>query len=70
MDIKTKIEIDNSWKELVKKIVDDSNDFNDFQKEILKLLCDIQHENNKRKMQKDCNNEILLEELLNKKVEL
>lgn len=52
MDIKTKIEIDNNWKELVKKIVDESNDFNDFQKEILKLLCDIKHENNKIKIQK------------------
>ena len=65
MDIKTRINIDNGWKELVKKVVDDSNDFDDFQKEILKLLCDIKHEKNKRKIKEECHNE-----LLNKKVGL
>lgn len=47
MTVEQAISIDNNWKELTKKMIDNSRNFNDFTKEILKLSAELQHENNK-----------------------
>lgn len=47
MTVEKAINIDNNWKELTKKMIDNCRNFNDFTKELLKLSAELQHEQNK-----------------------
>lgn len=47
MTVEQAINIDNNWKELTKRMIDNNRNFNDFTKEILKLSAELQHEQNK-----------------------
>lgn len=47
MTVEQAIKIDNNWKELTKKMIDNCRNFNDFTKELLKLSAELQHEQNK-----------------------
>lgn len=47
MTVEQAIDIDNNWKELIKKMIDNCRNFNDFTKELLKLSAELQHEQNK-----------------------
>lgn len=47
MTVEQAINIDNNWKELIKKMIDNCRNFNDFTKELLKLSVELQHEQNK-----------------------
>lgn len=47
MTVEQAINIDNNWKELTKKMIDNCRNFNDFTKESLKLSAELQHEQNK-----------------------
>ena len=47
MDTQEKIERDNTWKEIAKKIVEDNENYNDYEKEMLKFILDMYHEHNK-----------------------
>lgn len=47
MTVEQAINVDNNWKELTKKMIDNNRNFNDFAKELLKLSAELQHEYNK-----------------------
>lgn len=50
MTLEEEINKDNCWKELVKKMIEKNNNFNDFTKELLKFAADIKHEENKNRI--------------------
>ena len=47
MNTQEKINIDNSWKMIAKKIVEMNCNYNDYEKDVLKFLLDMYHEYNK-----------------------
>lgn len=47
MTVEQAININNNWKELTKKMIDNNRNFNDFTKEILKLSAELAHEYDK-----------------------
>lgn len=47
MTIEEKINIDKNWKEALKKMIDNCNNYNDYQKEIFKLALDLYYEGRK-----------------------
>ena len=50
MTVENEINIDNCWKEIIKTMIDKSNNINDFTKEFLKLATELQHEENKNRI--------------------
>ena len=64
MNLQEAIDYDNRWKELCKKAIENNNNFNDFQKEILKVISDYQHECNKQKYKNSHEKEELIKKLL------
>lgn len=65
MNTHEKINRDNNWKEMAKKIVEDNNCYYDYEKEILKFLLEMYHEHNKSKIIKNDQQAQMLEKLLN-----
>lgn len=65
MNTHEKINRDNNWKEMAKKIVEDNNYYYDYEKEILKFLLEMYHEHNKSKIIKNDQQAQMLEKLLN-----
>lgn len=47
MTVEQAIKIDNNWKELVNKVIDENNNFDDFTKDLMKLVTELKHEYNK-----------------------
>ena len=47
MKVEEKLNIDANWKELIKTMIDNCNNYNDFQKEFLKLLLELYYEGRK-----------------------
>ena len=47
MTLEEAIKNDNNWKEFLKKLVDKCNNYNDYQKEFLKVLLDMYYEGRK-----------------------
>lgn len=47
MTAQEKINIDNNWKMIAKKIVEMNYNYNDYEKEVFKFLLDMYHEYNK-----------------------
>lgn len=47
MNAQEKIDRDNNWKEITKKIVEDNTNYSDYEKEHIKFLLDLYHEHNK-----------------------
>lgn len=65
MNTHEKINRNNNWKEMAKKIVEDNNYYYDYEKEILKFLLEMYHEHNKSKIIKNDQQAQMLEKLLN-----
>lgn len=55
MKTEEKIAVDYALKELLKKMVDESTNINDLQKDILKVLAEAIHEEDKKKFIKNAN---------------
>lgn len=64
MQTQEKIERDNVWKEIAKKIVEDNENYNDYEKEMLKFILDMYHEHNKSVIIRNNQQAQMLENLL------
>lgn len=64
MNAQEKINIDNNWKMIAKKIVEMNCNYNDYEKDVLKFLLDIYHEYNKSVIIKNDRQAQMLENLL------
>lgn len=65
MNTQEKINIDNNWKTIAKKIVEMNYNYNDYEKEVLKFLLDMYHEYNKSVIIKNDQQAQIIENLLN-----
>ena len=64
MNTQEKISIDNNWKTIAKKIIEMNYNYNDYEKEVLKILLDMYHEYNKSVIIKNEQQAQILENLL------
>lgn len=64
MNAQEKINIDNNWKMIAKKIVEMNCNYNDYEKDVLKFLLDMYHEYNKSVIIKNERQAQMLENLL------
>ncbi len=64
MNAQEKINIDNNWKMIAKKIVEMNCNYNDYEKDVLKILLDMYHEYNKSVIIKNDRQAQMLENLL------
>lgn len=67
MNVQEKIDIDNNWKIFAKKLVENNNNYNDYEKEVLKFILDMYHEYNKSVIIKNEQQAKFLEKLINNK---
>ncbi len=64
MNAQEKINIDNNWKMIAKKIVEMNCNYNDYEKDVLKFLLDMYHEYNKSVIIKNDRQAQMLKNLL------
>ena len=64
MNAQKKINMDNNWKMIAKKIVEMNCNYNDYEKDVLKFLLDMYHEYNKSVIIKNDRQAQMLENLL------
>ena len=65
MTLEEAIKNDNNWKELLKKLVDKCNNYNDYQKEFLKVLLDMYYEGRKNTLIQNDAQAKLIESMIN-----
>ncbi len=65
MTLEEAIKNDNDWKEFLKKLVDKCNNYNDYQKEFLKVLLDMYYEGRKNTLIQNDAQAKLIESMIN-----
>lgn len=65
MTLEEAIKNDNNWKEFLKKLVDKCNNYNDYQKEFLKVLLDMYYEGRKNTLIQNDAQAKLIESMIN-----
>ena len=65
MTLEQAINNDNNWKEFLKKMVDNCNNYNDYQKEFLKMLLDMYYEGRKNTLIQNDIQAKLIESMIN-----
>ena len=65
MTLEEAIKNDNNWKEFLKKLVDKCNNYNDYQKEFLKVLLDMYYEGRKNTLIQNDSQAKLIESMIN-----
>lgn len=53
MKIKEKLKIENNWKKVAKEIVDKSNNYNEYQKEVFKFILEMFYSDRKKSIIKN-----------------
>lgn len=65
MTLEQAINNDKNWKEFLKKMVDNCNNYNDYQKEFLKMLLDMYYEGRKNTLIQNDIQAKLIESMIN-----
>ena len=65
MTLEEAIKNDNNWKEFLKKLVDKCNNYNDYQKEFLKVLLDMYYDGRKNTLIQNDAQAKLIESMIN-----
>lgn len=69
MKLEEKLELEKNWKETAKKIVDKSNNYNDYQKEVFKFILEMFYYDRKKSIIKSEEQAKIIEEMVKQKVD-